>query len=104
MLGISPVLGVKLIYGSELSVPQGYRGKGAKFVELEDGEDICDTHISDNSLGISLGYQSEINGTNTLPVRNRGKGLVTQSSTVILLAASKEETCSTSVKVHSALE
>lgn len=56
--------------------------------------------ISDGRLGIFLGYQSEINGTNTLPVRNRGKGLLTQSSTVIPLVTRKEETCSTSVKVQ----
>lgn len=60
--------------------------------------------ISDGRLGIFLGYQSEINGTNTLPVRNRGKDLLTQSSTIIPLVTRKEETCSTSVKVHGVLE
>lgn len=60
--------------------------------------------ISDSRLGHFLGCQSEINGANTLPVRNRGKGPLTQSSTIIPLVTRKEETCSTSVKVHGALE
>lgn len=103
MLGISPVLGIKLIYGSELRVSQGCRWKGARFVKLQDEKIFCDSHI-DSRLGILLGYQSEINGTNTLPVRNLGKGLLTQSSTIIPLVTRKEETCSTSVKVHGTLE
>lgn len=61
------------------------------------------THISNNRLDIFLGYQSEINDTNMLPVRNQRKGPV-NLATIILLITSKEEVCSTSVKVHNALE
>lgn len=65
MIGISPILGFKLIYKPERRTIQRFSPETVRSVKLQNGKKVFAIHIGDKKLSISVGYQSLRNGANT---------------------------------------